>query len=342
MTAIPEKQNTIANLIDQYHESKQESPRPHMGASQLGHPCDRWLWLSFRWAVQEKFPGRILRLFRRGHMEEDQIVSDLRSIGVDIRNTTSSQARVSFGSHVSGSLDGVIESGVPEAPAKRHIAEFKTHSKKSFDALCKDGLEKSKPVHWVQCHVYMYGMEIDRCLYVAVCKDDDRLYTERVKLDKETARKYIERGKRIAQQDRIPEPISADPSWYQCKFCPAHSFCHDEQPTQHANCRTCANSTALESSEWHCARWDSSPIPVEFQRTGCDDHVLHPDLVPWQQVDSDTDWVGVYKVHGKTVRNGNCEGCYKSSELVSNLDACLSGDETIEAIRREFGAKISG
>lgn len=339
---IPERKNSIESLIDDYHKSKQEKPRPHMGCSQLGHACDRALWLSFRWAVREEFPGRILRLFRRGHAEEASIVSDLRAIGIDIRNTTSSQSRVSFGSHVSGSLDGVIESGVPEAPTKRHIAEFKTHSKKSFDALVKDGLEKSKPVHWVQCHVYMYGMDIDRCVYVAVCKDDDRLYTERVKLDKETARKYIERGKRLATQERIPEPISADPSWYQCKFCPAHSFCHDQQPTKHANCRTCAHSTPLESSDWHCARWDSSPIPVEFQRTGCDEHVLHPDLVPWKQKDSDSDWIAVYEIDGQTVKNGNGEGCYKSSELVSNLAACLSGDETIEEIRRQFGARISG
>ena len=82
MSLIPEPTATTAKAIDAYHESKKEKPRPHMGVSLLGHPCDRWLWLSFRWAIQEDFPGRILRLFRRGHHEENWIVQDLRAIGV--------------------------------------------------------------------------------------------------------------------------------------------------------------------------------------------------------------------------------------------------------------------
>ena len=115
---LPEPVHTITSLIDQYHQSQAEKPRPHMGCSLLGHPCDRWLWLSFRWAVREEFEGRILRLFRRGQMEEDTIVRDLRAIGIDIRFTGKVQQRVDFDSHVSGSLDGIIETGVPEAPLK--------------------------------------------------------------------------------------------------------------------------------------------------------------------------------------------------------------------------------
>ena len=141
MSKLPDPVNTIATMIDQYHSSKKSKPRPHMGVSLLGHHCERWLWINFRWAVVEDFDGRILRLFRRGHSEEDTIIKDLRNIGIDIR---SSQRRVDFGNHVSGSLDGVIESGVPEAPKSRHVAEFKTHSKKSFDDMVKNGVEKSK------------------------------------------------------------------------------------------------------------------------------------------------------------------------------------------------------
>jgi len=84
---IPEPSHSISALIDAAHERRQEPPRPHLGSSLLGHPCDRYLWLNFRWAVQEEFSGRILRLFRRGQLEENQIVSDLRSIGIDIRQS---------------------------------------------------------------------------------------------------------------------------------------------------------------------------------------------------------------------------------------------------------------
>lgn len=232
---IPEPEHSIQGLIDKHHEAQAEPPRPHMGCSQLGHPCDRWLWLSFRWAVQPQFPGRILRLFRRGQMEEATIVSDLRAIGLDVRGAGKQQARVDFGAHVSGSIDGIIESGVPEAPKKRHIAEFKTHSKKSFDDLVNAGaVASAKPEHFVQMQLYMHGTKIDRALYVAVCKDDDRIYTERVRYEQDVAERYIERGRRIALADRMPEPISTDPSWYQCKFCPAYGIvCHREQGVNH-------------------------------------------------------------------------------------------------------------
>ena len=50
---IPEPNISIANLIDKKVEEGQEAPRAHLGASLLGHPCDRYLWLMFRWAVIE-------------------------------------------------------------------------------------------------------------------------------------------------------------------------------------------------------------------------------------------------------------------------------------------------
>jgi len=315
MSKLPDPVNTIATMIDQYHASKKSRPRPHMGVSLLGHHCDRWLWINFRWAVVEDFDGRILRLFRRGHSEEDTIIKDLRSIGVDIR---SSQRRVDFGNHVSGSLDGVIESGVPEAPKARHVAEFKTHSKKSFDDMVKNGVEKSKPMHFIQMQVYMHGTDINRALYLAVCKDDDRIYTERVRYDKKVAEDAIIRGKRIAMSDRMPEPVSADPSWYQCKFCPAHSFCHKAEPTKRVNCRTCAHSTAMPDSTFRCERHDADAIPEDFQHEGCDDHILHPDMVPWVMEGSENGHSVKWKIGDKWVVNG--QGGYKSSEILANAE----------------------
>ena len=341
---IPEANHSIQGLIDKAHEAKAEVPRPHMGCSQLGHVCDRWLWLSFRWAVQPTFPGRVLRLFRRGQMEEATIVSDLRAIGMDVRSTGSAQSRVDLGCHVSGSLDAIIESGVPEAPKKRHVAEFKTHSKKSFDDLVKEGVEKSKPEHFVQMQLYMHGTKIDRAFYLAVCKDDDRIHTERVRYDKEVAEKYIQRGHRIATEDRMPPPISTDPSWYQCKFCDAHEFCHSTKTTKHVNCRTCAHSTATKASEWHCAKWDAV-IPVDAQRTGCEGHVLHPDLVAWQRKDGPDEWTAVYEINGTNLANGDPEqeGVFSSKELLANASACADkGWTQLHDLRKQFGGRIVG
>jgi hypothetical protein len=253
-----------------------------MGASELGHACDKWLWLRFRWAVIEQTPGRVLRVFRRGHMEESTILKDLRAIGMEIRETTGGQARVDFGSHVSGSVDAIIDSGVPEAPKKPHVAEFKTHSLKSFNELEKHGVEKAKRTHYIQMQVYMHGLGIDRALYFAVCKDDDRIYTERVRYDREVAEKAIARGKRLALADEMPPPLSTDATWYECKWCPAHKVCHEGHGvTAPDSCRTCAHSTTMPDSTWRCEKHNADGIPLSFQRTGCGDYELHDHLMPF-------------------------------------------------------------
>ena len=337
---IPEAENTTQSLIDKAHEARKEKPRPHLGCSMLGHACDRWIWLSFRWAVQEEFPGRILRLFRRGQNEEVTIISDLRAAGMDVRGT---QDRVDFGGHVSGSLDAIIESGVPEAPKKRHIAEFKTHSLKSFNDLEKKGVKESKPMHYVQMQTYMMGKEIGAALYLAVCKDDDRIYTERVKYDADVATKAVARGHRIAISDRIPEPLSNDETWYECRFCAGHDFCFGSKTTKHVNCRTCAHSTPLSDSTWHCAKWDDL-IPTQAQHQGCESHALHPDLVPWKRKDSPDEWTAVYEINGQEVRNGEPgDGVFGSKELLANPAACAdAGWSQLHDMRKQFNGRIVG
>lgn len=333
---IPEPKNTLSGLIDKSHQDSQDPPRYHLGCSMLGHPCDRWLWLSFRWAVVEKFDGRILRLFRRGKMEEATVLADLAAAGVGI---SSMQDRVDFGSHVSGSTDGTIENGVPEAPKSRHVLEIKTHSKKSFDELEKNGVEKAKFQHFVQMQVYMYGMDIERALYYAVCKDDDRIYTERVRLDKEVALKYIARGQRIALTERMPEPLSADPSWYQCKFCAAHEFCFKTKTTEQVNCRTCAHSTPTKESTFTCARWDNCDIPNEAQLDGCPSHVLHPDLVPWKMGDSNNEWEAVYIINDAPVRNGEGDmNCFSSKEILKHSG--VVADDFVQGVKAMGGTFI--
>lgn len=278
MTKIPEPTHGTIAAINRHHESRPDKPRQHLGCSILGHHCDRWLWLSFRWAIREKFSGRMLRLFRRGQLEEDIIASDLRAIGCDLvtHDENGKQLRVDFGNFVSGSMDGVIRSGVPEAPHKPHIVEMKTHSLKSFKDLASKGVHASKPMHYAQMQLYMLGTGIDRALYIAVCKDNDELHVERIRFDREAAEKLRNRGHWIVGSDRMPEPCSADPSWYQCKFCPAYGFCHQGEQITERNCRTC-RFAHFDNGELYCAA-HSAVIAPEWQ-SGCPDHYeLHPDL----------------------------------------------------------------
>ncbi len=165
------------------------------------------------------FPGRVLQLFKRGQDEEDRFIKDLREIGVrtwSVDPDTGKQFHVEWlGGHFSGSCDGIAE-GLIEGPLTRSLLEFKTHGDKSFKDLCHKGLKESKPVHWDQCQIYMHGLGLTRAYYMAVNKNDDSLYGERIEYDKEDAEAILDKARMIIEANTPPARISEKPDWYQC------------------------------------------------------------------------------------------------------------------------------
>jgi hypothetical protein len=277
----------IVAAIDEFHERQQSDNRGHLGASQIGNPCERALWYSFRWMRKPDFPGRVLRLFRRGHHEEEWFIHDLRAIGATVWSVnpeTGKQWSVSaHGGHFSGSADGVAI-GLPGAEKTAALLEFKTHSSKSFADLVKKGVRESKPVHWAQCQVYARLLDLKRAVYMAVNKDNDELYTERLHLDKEAADMMIDKAERIIDAATPPPKLSQDPTWMACRWCDYRGHCHTldkAHPFPRATCRTCLHSTPVKtgSAAWTCGKFDNSEIPLKVQRTGCDSHLFQPAVV---------------------------------------------------------------
>lgn len=80
--------HVIVQLIDAAIEedAEKEFPfRPHLGGSMIGEPCERKLVYSFRWVKKPSHKGRMLRLFQRGHKEEENFVRYLRRVGANVR-----------------------------------------------------------------------------------------------------------------------------------------------------------------------------------------------------------------------------------------------------------------
>jgi hypothetical protein len=168
--------------------------------------------------------------------------------------------------------------------------------------MMKKGIPES---HQIQMSCYMAGTGIDRALYYAVCKDDDRLFIERYKYEEHKAKDAIIRLKRIVLLDSIPAPISSDPTWYQCRFC--STPCHGLQ-TREVNCRTCCHSTARPDGYWHCARHNYT-LSYDLQRTGCRSHAPHPDLMNEKLIeDKCTAWSAFYDGIGLIGEDGKDSG----------------------------------
>lgn len=285
MAQVPEPvHTTVARIYEAYENDAEDGNRPHLGASLIGHACERYLWLTFRWVDAKKFPGRMLRLFETGQLEEARFVKNLRRIGVEVHDVTpdGKQWRVSdLGGHFGGSMDGACV-GLPEAPKTWHVLEFKTHNDKSFNDLAKNGVAKAKPQHYAQMQVYMGLTGMERALYLAVNKNTDELYSERVDFDPVEFAKLKARAERVINANEPPLRCSNDPSWYVCKMCDFHAHCHGEEAPA-VNCRTCAHSTPEMDGDatWSCAIQGHGAIdvPIAIQRTGCDQHRYIPILL---------------------------------------------------------------
>jgi hypothetical protein len=323
MATLPEPLHTTAAKIYQaYENDAEEGNRPHLGASLIGHACERFLWLTFRWVDAKKFDGRMLRLFKAGNDFEPRIVAELRRIGVEVHDVTpdGKQWRVSsLGGHFGGSMDGAAR-GFAEAPKTWCVTEFKTHNAKSFAALIKDGVQKSKPQHYSQMQVYMGETGMDRAMYIAENKDTSELYCEWVHFDPVEFAKLKARAERVISANEPPLRVSKDPSWYVCKMCDFHEHCHGEAAPA-VNCRTCAHSTPEMDGDarWSCSLAGTSPatIPTPVQRTGCSQHRYIPILL--EKFATQTDYVNGDVVYtdsiGLPFANGDGPGALTSYEI---------------------------
>ncbi len=295
MVALPTSLTpTVDAIYKSYEDSQGNGFRDHLGASLIGGPCDRQSWYSWRWATRAFHTGRLLRLFQTGNLAEARFTEDLRRIGVtvlDINPETGKQWQFRDETqHFGGSCDAVA-TGFPEASKSWSIVEMKTHSDKSFKSLTKDGVEKSKPEHYAQCQVYMVMSGIDRAMYIAVNKNDESLYVERLKLDTAFALRMLAKAKRIIESQNPPERVSQNPDWYICKWCSHNAVCFGEAlPERH--CRSCAFSEAAPEGKWMCHKHDME-LSSKMQRQGCSQHKYLPSLIAGKQTDAapDADWI---------------------------------------------------
>jgi hypothetical protein len=317
---------TVSAIYTAYEAAADHGFREHLGASLIGTECERAIWYGFRWTTRAKHSGRLLRLFDTGNLAEARFVADLRRIGVtvlDLDPATGRQWQLrDTGGHFGGSMDAVAI-GFPEAPRTWHVCEFKTHSEKSFLALKRDGVAKAKPQHWAQMQSYMHLAGLDRAFYLAVNKNTDELYQERLHYDAEAALRIMAKAERVIAANRPPARISDDPAWWQCRFCEHHATCHEgAMPERH--CRSCLHASPTNEGAWHCARHNHQ-LGRRDQEAGCVAHLFIPDFIAGEQEDAGEDWVSYRLRDGTEWRDGVPEA--PAAKLIAHRP-CLTCSST--------------
>ena len=240
----PSMAERINALVDAALIAEREAtpPRTYLGASRLGHACERALQFEFAGAPRDEgadFGGQTLRIFAIGHQLEDLAIRWLRAAGLDLYTRKGNRPdgeQFGFsvaGGRIRGHVDGVI-AAAPAALGLRTPAlwECKTMNARNWRACVKDGVAVSKPVYAAQIAIYQAYMEPSvpgissaPALFTAINKDTAELHQELVPFDADLAQRMSDRAVRILQATDAGEllpRIATSRDFFECRFC-AHA-----------------------------------------------------------------------------------------------------------------------
>jgi len=334
MSKHPQNPTTISSLIAKAYEAQPQSNRPYLGMSQIGEACLRKQWYEFRQVDAKHIDGRIRALFERGHNEEPQIAKKLQMIGIKVvdRDANGGQFElVGYKGHFLGHFDAALY-GVPEAANEWHVGEFKTHNDKSWQHVATNGVQKAKPVHYIQMQCYMGFSGMTSALYVAINKNDDSIYTERVNFDSTAFNDLCAKAAYIIDAQEPPERLSNDPTSPECQWCYYRNICYQGKVPQ-ANCRTCVQAEPIVDGKWTCKKHGNA--------TGlCGDHLYIPALLG-----EPTHCGDGYVMYPQFINAtaSMAEGCafeghrvYTSAQLQRNRFLAITADRPFAELRKVF------
>jgi len=234
----------LSELLDQALVAKRESepPRMYLGASLIGHFCERYLGYQFHKAPPDEpqFDGRIFRVFDMGHDGEERMAEYIRLAGFDLRTHREDGRQFGWGAgknedgqdQIKGHIDGVIVDG-PQIVGLHYpcIWENKALSNKSWKDTKDKGVRSSKPVYFGQMQINAAYLDVPTSLFTAMNRDTGEIYAEVVEFDARHAQELSDKGVRVVKSrspDELPQG-GHGPTDYRCKMCSWRVTCWEKK-----------------------------------------------------------------------------------------------------------------
>lgn len=221
----------ISALIDigMQRLREQQAEREYLGASRLGIACERALQFEYAKAPVDHgraLQGRMLRIFERGHVMEDCMVTWLKAAGFDLRTRKPNGEQFGFSvadGLLRGHVDGVIVGG-PDGFSYPALWECKALGHKSWTDLQKKGLAQSKPVYAAQVAIYQAYLELHEhpALFTALNADTMDIYAELVPFDAALAQRMSDRAVKVITATEAGELLPRafhDATHFECRMC---------------------------------------------------------------------------------------------------------------------------
>lgn len=214
----------LTKLIDESLITRIEERRDYIGASSIGHPCERKIWYEFNDYEREPYSQKQLRTFAIGKRLESMILDCLMNAGLDLITTTFDlfdQSLFIFQGH----LDAIwYKNGADKEP--RAIIEVKTARDSSFNIFVKKGLREWQSSYYAQIQAYMGMSGIHEGYVIALNKDTSEIHDEQVFFDEYY---YDDLKRKVMRVIEAKEPlpkINNNSLYFVCRGCPFKGICH--------------------------------------------------------------------------------------------------------------------
>ena len=257
----------IVDAIDNgYLSDKEEKSRAYLGASIIGNQCDALLAFNLRGFPNEPPSPRLKRIFRLGHILEDEVVKDLKKRAKldvwEVDGLTGRQHSYElWGGHIKAHMDGHIELN-----GEVHVLEIKSMNDASHAKFKKNGVKISHPQYFAQVQMMMGMSGIQKSLFIAVNKNTSEYHAEIVEFDDFEYAHIQERIERVVT-GRVHK-IATDETDWRCRGCFKRGVCWGDREVQ-VTCATCKFSGPNPQGGWHCYKHDKTADQP------CDDYVRY-------------------------------------------------------------------
>lgn len=207
--------------------AKQER-RTYVGASAIGHECERSIQFEYAGAPRESdFGPATLRRFDQGHVGEELARAWFQDAGFDLtqkNQRTGQRFRwTQLDDQASGEPDGVFIGG-PPVFAYPAMWEHKYVGLKTFREIEKHGLKKARPGYWMQVQINMAYLDLTEhpTVFTVTAGDDGQQLHLLIEYDAEGAQMTSDKAVRIVKAtqagDLLPRPFPSR-DYFACKSC---------------------------------------------------------------------------------------------------------------------------
>lgn len=203
--------------------------RGYIGASVLGHSCDRYIWLNKLPELKYEIDFKTSYIFDMGNATESFLLESIKLLGdVEILDT---QTELKL-PYVEGHVDGIIKINGDDL----YILEAKSMKKEYFTKLEKKGVFETHFSYWIQCQIYLYiaikilNQPIKGVILLVMNKNDSSLYQEIINLSEDQAPLFVDKAKRLFDMQEMPLGLYSANEMpnFQCIRCFFKDFCYNK------------------------------------------------------------------------------------------------------------------